>query len=405
MSQLEFSFPVDETPKGDDPTETSPTTLTASKRKSGRKRKKAASKRKTAKQAKTANRKSRVERPFPRVPLQEAIKVPLAIRHKNGGNPMVPDLVREAVGSAKGNAFFYLSASSRDFGLTEGTRDADEISLTEAGRQLAYAENTDEEKQAQHDAFLRIPIFKQVLEHYAGDNLPEMKYLKNTLEGKFDLHPDVHEEFAELFRKNCEFLGIREGGVSSAAPTSESTASARASSAPSVTGDFVTVAEPESDSGLVCFVAMPFTEKTDKYPKGFFSEVLRQIIAPAGRKAGFRVITARKTGSDVIHATIINGLLDADLVVADLTEHNPNVLFELGVRMAEDKPVALIRADGTKPIFDVDHVLRVEDYNPCLWPSTLETDLPRITDHIAGAWSNREDGQSYMKLLRSKISS
>ena len=50
-------------------------------------------------------------------------------------------------------------------------------------------------------------------------------------------------------------------------------------------------------------------------------------------------MTARKAGSDVIHATIVNGLLDADLVVADLTEHNPNVLFELGIRMAEDKPV------------------------------------------------------------------
>jgi hypothetical protein len=38
-------------------------------------------------------------------------------------------------------------------------------------------------------------------------------------------------------------------------------------------------------------------------------------------RSGFRVVTARKKGSHVIHSTIMNGLLDADLAVADLTEH------------------------------------------------------------------------------------
>jgi hypothetical protein len=27
--------------------------------------------------------------------------------------------------------------------------------------------------------------------------------------------------------------------------------------------------------------------------------------------------------------------MEADLVIADMTEHNPNVMFELGMRMAE----------------------------------------------------------------------
>jgi hypothetical protein len=55
----------------------------------------------------------------------------------------------------------------------------------------------------------------------------------------------------------------------------------------------------------------------------------------------------------------VNDLLEADLVIADLTDHNPNVLFELGLRMAEDKPVALIKAIGTGKVFDVDNMLRV----------------------------------------------
>lgn len=95
---------------------------------------------------------------------------------------------------------------------------------------------------------------------------------------------------------------------------------------------------------------MPFSEKTDRYPKGFYGEVLTNLITPAGVEAGFKVETARKHGSDIIQSTIINDLLDADLVIADLSDHNPNVLFELGVRMAHDKPIALIRAEGSAQI-------------------------------------------------------
>lgn len=355
----------------------------------------------TKPKARTGKRQPPPDRPYPRATLEEAVKIPLAIRHKNGGNPWDPASIATAVGYGKGNPYFYLTAASRDFGLTVGTRDTAEISLTELGRRLAFAETPEEEKATRLEAFLNVELFKKVLEYYNGSSLPEMKYLQNTLESKFSLDPRVHEEFADLFRKNCEYLNLTEGIVE-AGTASTDTKSKRAAVAASSSSDFVTVAEPESETGLVCFVAMPFSERGSSHPDGFFSEVLRQIIAPAGRNAGFRVVTARKKGSDVIHATIVNGLLDADLVVADLTEHNPNVLFELGMRMADDKPVALIRAAGTKPIFDVDNMLRVEEYNPCLWPSTVEADTPKIKEHIEGAWQNRDGSPSYMGILRTK---
>jgi nucleoside 2-deoxyribosyltransferase len=124
------------------------------------------------------------------------------------------------------------------------------------------------------------------------------------------------------------------------------------------------------------------------------------LLTPAIVAAGFEVRTAKRQGSDVIQSTIINELLDADLVVVDLTEHNPNVLFELGMRMNADRPVALVRAKGTGAIFDVDHMLRVEDYNPNLWKTTIERDVETLSDHIRAAWENRESTQTYMKLLK-----
>ncbi len=104
-------------------------------------------KKRPTKQAKTktTEKKAIPARPFPRTTLEEAIKIPLAIRHKNGGNPWDSSSVANAVGFSKSsNGFFYLSAASRDFGLTIGTRDTAEISLTELGRRLAYAETPEE---------------------------------------------------------------------------------------------------------------------------------------------------------------------------------------------------------------------------------------------------------------------
>jgi hypothetical protein len=49
-------------------------------------------------------------------------------------------------------------------------------------------------------------------------------------------------------------------------------------------------------------------------------------------------------------------------------------------------------------------MLRVMEYNANLWPSTIELDVPLMTDHIKAAWEARNSGQTYMKILRRGIS-
>ena len=140
--------------------------------------------------------------------------------------------------------------------------------------------------------------------------------------------------------------------------------------------DVLVLGEPKQKTGLVCFVIMPFLEKTPAFSKGFFDEVLNSLIIPGARDAGFEVKTANRQGTEMIHSTIVNEILDADMCVCDLTDHNPNVLFELGMRLANDKPVALIQAEGTARVFDVDNVLRVFPYKKELWRSTLQKTFP-----------------------------
>lgn len=344
-----------------------------------------------------ASKRGKADSRFPRTLLEEALKVPQVIKEKNGGNPWAPEQVASALEmSHKANPFFYLAAASRDYGLTEGSRDTKSIALAPMGREIVYAPNAEIEKESKTKAFLSVPIFKSVLEYYNGSNLPEMKYLGNTLEHQFGLPAEAHEDFSRVFRENCRFLGIGSGFVASGSKDGETKPAFPAKASPTV----VTVAEPSKDTGLVAFVIMPFIERQESHPKGFFQEVLQSLITPAARDVGFRVKTANRQGSDVIQSTIINDLLEADLVIADLTEHNPNVLFELGVRMAIDKPVAVIKAKGTGQVFDVDNMLRFQEYDGNLWRTTIERDLPLLGAHIKGTWESRETARSYMKILR-----
>ena len=134
------------------------------------------------------------------------------------------DEVRKAMGVCTGgNAYFYLTAASRDYGLTIGTSTAEKIALTDLGRDIVYAPNSEVEKVLKDRAFLNVDIFQRVLEYYKGSNLPEMKYLGNTLQKEFGLEPETHEEFSRTFRENCQYLGITSGTPATAGETSEPT--------------------------------------------------------------------------------------------------------------------------------------------------------------------------------------
>jgi hypothetical protein len=332
------------------------------------------------------------ERSFPRVPLEESLKVPQFIRQKNNGHPWDSALVAKACGMAKTNPkFFYLASAARDYGLTIGGRDAAKIELTDLGKAVVFAPSLQVEQEKKVEAFFHVEKFKQVHDHYSGSELPEEQYVSNTLENRFQIDPIYHKEFIEVFKGNCNYLGIERGlaGVSSSVANSDTRAI-----------DIRVLGQPQGQFDKTAFVIMPFSEKGKKdRSTGFFDEVLKSLITPAGNKAGFGVQTARREDSDIIHHTIINQLLQADIVIADLTDHNPNVLFELGIRLANEKPVVLIRTKDTDAIFDVDGVMRVYPYDQNLWTTTIEADVKALTERSTGTWDNRNNAVSYMRIL------
>ncbi len=316
---------------------------------------------------------TRPQKNFPSYTIEEALKIPKAIAKNNAGNPWDSSQIATAISMGeKSSSYYYYTTASRDYGMTTGTSRGKTIELTPLGRKLVFPENRNQETTTLKEAFFNIDIFKKVYDYYKGGPLPERRFVFNTLQETFGLDSSYHEEFLSIYESNVAFLNQKEALVTSSRQETTEAPYAHENAADNT----------DVDSAKTLFVIMPFSEKTNTYPKGYFDEVFSSLIVPAAAQAGYVAQTASKNGSDIIHKTIVSNIYHSELILADLTEHNPNVLFELGLAIAFKKRVAIIRAKGTSAIFDVDNSMRVLDYSPNLWKSTLEMDVAKLAQHI-----------------------
>ena len=82
--------------------------------------------------------------------------------------------------------------------------------------------------------------------------------------------------------------------------------------------------------------------------------VYRYLIAPVCEDLGYKPVRVDHVNAvDNINETVINYLKTAPMVVADMTEHNPNAFYELGFRQALELPLVPIIKVGERLPFDV----------------------------------------------------
>lgn len=63
-------------------------------------------------------------------------------------------------------------------------------------------------------------------------------------------------------------------------------------------------------------------------------------------------IVSEGDSTGLIHKRIVEGLYSSDIVICDVSCKNPNVMFELGMRLAFDRPTVIIKDDQTGYSFD-----------------------------------------------------
>jgi ActR/RegA family two-component response regulator len=102
-----------------------------------------------------------------------------------------------------------------------------------------------------------------------------------------------------------------------------------------------------------CFVIMPFSSTTT-CTEDEWSEIFENVIKPAVERSSFNYKCEKSNSQfESIIEHILDKLNRSELVIADLTDRNPNVLYELGVRHTLGGPAIMIAQKKDDIPFDL----------------------------------------------------
>lgn len=110
---------------------------------------------------------------------------------------------------------------------------------------------------------------------------------------------------------------------------------------------------------LCCGLVMPISS-IDGCNEQHWSDV-KEIITEAVEDAGFKAnLVSYADDVGIIQKRIIQNLYENPIVVCDVSGKNPNVMFELGMRLAFDKPTIIVKDDKTSYSFDTSPIEHLE---------------------------------------------
>jgi len=85
-----------------------------------------------------------------------------------------------------------------------------------------------------------------------------------------------------------------------------------------------------------------------------YNDVYSEVIKNVCDEEGMEVLRIdEETGPGLIIADIVKAIIDAKVIIAEISPNNANVFYEVGYAHALKKPTILIAEKGTKLPFDV----------------------------------------------------
>lgn len=324
-------------------------------------------------------RRRRQQRTFPAMSFSEAMAWPSEVLRHGAGKPIRRLTLLEAIQrSPTSSATRSLITASNQYGLTVGGYNAENVELTRKGR---LAVDPTVAQTAQLTARFELSIdgvapFKVLFDTYAGSRLPAVGVLRDAVRDTGAAEEHV-PECVETFLANVRELGLVASiagsehllrladlmeRVGSAADNSSDEGSvAVVTETPTVAsnGAFAARRVPpplestDGDFDDICFVVSPIGEAASD-ARRHADLVLNHLIGPAVEELGLRPVRADTISRPgMITNQVMEHLVRAKLVIADLSFANPNVYYELAVRHAARRPAVQITRSSDRLPFDV----------------------------------------------------
>jgi len=138
----------------------------------------------------------------------------------------------------------------------------------------------------------------------------------------------------------------------------------------------------------ICGIIMPISG-TANQPETHWTAV-RTLIARAIEKAGFEAIPVwENSATDRVSERIIGNIFQFPLAVVDISDSNPNVMLELGLRLASKRPTVVVINQGGSIPFDI------RDFHALHYPSSLSIlEMEAFIDELASTLITKNDAAS-----------
>ena len=149
---------------------------------------------------------------------------------------------------------------------------------------------------------------------------------------------------------------------------------------------------------IVCGIIMPISS-LEGCTAAHWEEV-NEILSDAIIAAGFTPsMVSEADDVGIIQKRIIQNLYGNPIAVCDVSGKNPNVMFELGMRLAFDKPTIIVKDDSTDYSFDTSPIEHLE-YPRDLRFKKIVTFKQTLSKKIQGTHKKAQDDPDYTTFLK-----
>lgn len=154
----------------------------------------------------------------------------------------------------------------------------------------------------------------------------------------------------------------------------------------------------QSEEKPICGIIMPISQIDDCDEQHWLD--VKSILNESIQESGYKPrLVSESNDSSIIQKRIVQNIYNDTIVVCDVSCQNPNVMFELGMRLAFDKPTIIIIDDKTPFCFDTNIIEHLRYRRDLRYQDIIEF-KKILSKYIKGTIETHKKDPNYSTFLK-----